>query len=93
MEPDWLLPESLGPATLGRGMCSPHQSGGAKPQPLASQPRETITFAGLRRKAIAKYRMPAPVAIGYKQDFELTALREGGTHGRSHGQARGYRRG
>jgi hypothetical protein len=36
----------------------------------ATKTPETVTFAALRRKAIAKYRMPAPVAIGYKQDFE-----------------------
>ena len=73
---------------LGSRPCSP---AGRAPYPRDSasggqrhmEARETITFAFLRRKAIAKYRMPAPVAIGYKQDFELTACREGGTHGRS----------
>jgi hypothetical protein len=44
-----------------------------------TEARETVSFGCLRRKAFAKYRMPAPVAIGYKQDFELTAWREGGS--------------
>jgi hypothetical protein len=78
-----------------RGM--PGQPAGRAPSLRGSASRgqgrmeawKTITFACARRKAIAKYRMPAPVAIGYKQDFELTACREGGTHGRSRAQARG----
>jgi len=76
------------PARRSPPRCPPDPPGIGCGQ-LHTKARETITFELLRRKAIAKYRMPAPVAIGHKQDFELTAWREGGAHGRSCGQARG----
>ena len=56
-----------------RQAADPARPAGAVVARCATKTRETITFGCLRRKAIAKYRMPAPVAIGYRQDFELTA--------------------